>query len=525
MIPPAKRHADAPDAPDTASSGGPPWEADAPPEAEAPDAAEAAQAEAAPAGAGRARWALPGLFPAGPAAPASVGWRRRVLAVAAGLAAVIAGAVVLLLRIPGTPSWDTIYSEDYSEFLIAALQHPGDLFIQYNGYEELLPRAAAQLVTCLPLADAAAAFAWCGALTAAGCALFVFCASSGHVRSVALRVLLAAAVILLSIAPMEIADSAVDAPWYLLLALFWAVLWRPRTPAGMAAAAFVGFLAAASTSIAFLFVPLLAVRVCTLRRVREHAVTAGWLAGCLVQLPLIVSSALSGQSRLVGGQNPGLGPSNPLRSSLSFYAHDVVLRSVGWHLSWWLESATTRGWATLIVAAGLVAVLGLLLVTQPRTRPFTIVALATGFVATVVCVFLTPWEVTYPVTIKQESASRYTALPVFLIEAALIVGADHALRGYRDSRAQLGVTRRRADRLRPVLAVTALLALLAVGWIPDFRYAGMRAAPSAHQWSPVVAEWHRDCQLSSTGQINAEVKNGAWTISCARLRFLHRVRR
>jgi hypothetical protein len=442
-----------------------------------------------------------------------------VLSVSAGLAAVVLGAVVLLVRVPGTPSWDTIYSEDYSEFLIAALQHPGDLFIQYNGYEELLPRVAARLVTCLPLADAAAAFAWSGALTAAACALFVFYASSGHVRSLALRVLLAAAVILLSIAPMEIADSAVDAPWYLLLALFWAVLWRPRTRTGMAAAAFVGFLAAASTSIAFLFAPLLAVRVFVLRRPRDHAVTAGWLAGCVVQLPLIVSAALSGQSRLVGGQNPGVGPASPLPSVLSFFAHDVVLRSVGWHLSWWLESATSEDWATAIVAAGLVAALGLLVVTQPETRPFTIAAVATGFVATAVCVFLTPWEATYQVTISQESASRYAALPIFLIEAALIVGADRALRRYRDSRAHPEATRRRASPLRPALAVTALVALLAVGWIPDFRYAGLRAAPSAHPWSAIVAEWHQDCRSSRTGQISAQVKNGSWTISCARLRF------
>jgi hypothetical protein len=44
---------------------------------------------------------------------------------------------------------------------------------------------------------------------------------------------------------MEIADSGVNAPWYLLLAVFWALLWRPRTRAGMAVAAFVAFAAAA----------------------------------------------------------------------------------------------------------------------------------------------------------------------------------------------------------------------------------------------------------------------------------------
>jgi hypothetical protein len=245
-------------------------------------------------------------------------------------------------------------------------------------------------MTYLPVAYAAKAFACCGALTAAGSALFIFYASAGHIRSVTLRAMLAAAVVLLSSAPMEIADSTVDAPWYLLLALFWAVLWRPRTRTGMAVAAVVGFVTAASTSLAILFAPLLAVRVFALRRARDQTVTAGWLAGCLVQLPVIAEAAASGQSRLVGGQAPALGRGDPLGDALRFYLHDVVLRSVGWHLSWWLESRTTADWATLIVGVALAVVLGAIMVRQPGTRPFVAVALLTGLVLTVVPVFLTP---------------------------------------------------------------------------------------------------------------------------------------
>ena len=70
----------------------------------------------------------------------------------------------------------------------------------------------------LPIAYADYAFAIVGALITAGCALFIFHASSGHIRSVPLRVLLAVGVILLSSAPMEIADSTVAVSFYLLLA-------------------------------------------------------------------------------------------------------------------------------------------------------------------------------------------------------------------------------------------------------------------------------------------------------------------
>jgi hypothetical protein len=461
------------------------------------------------------------LFPATPAAAARPARRQLALTAALAAALVALAAAVLLVRIPGIPSWDTIYAEDYSEFLIGALQHPWHLFIEYNGYEQLLPRLVANVVPYFPIADAAKVYACSGALTAALCALFIFYASAGHVRSVTLRAVLAAAVILLPIAPMELADSAVDAPWYLLLALFWAVLWRPRTRGGMAAAASVAFLAAASTSIVIVLAPLLAARLLTLRRVREHAVTAGWVAGCLVQLPLIVSSALSGQSRLTGGQAPPAGRRDPLGDSVTFYFHDVVLRTLGWHLSWWLVSDSSTDKATALVAAALTIALAVIMIAQPGSRAFITVAVATGFLITVVSVVLTPWEAVIPSSLTSENVSRYTVLPIFLFQAALIVGVDWALRRRRDP----GLAAEPADRrrvtaaLRPALAVTAVAGLLAVGWVTDFRYQGLRSAPDAHQWSAVVVQWREACAVSPDGKIHAHVTHGFWVIPCDRLRF------
>src|SRR6516162_9540797 len=161
--------------------------------------------------------AIRALFPLPPeAAPRT--WTQRGIAAVAQIAAVGLGALVLLLRIPGLPSWSAVYAEDYWEFLVGAYQHPWRLFVPFGGYEQLLQRVVAQFVSYLPLPDAAPAFAAAGALIAAGCALFVFHASSGHIRSVPLRVLLAAAIVLLSSAPMEIADSTVAVSFYLVLA-------------------------------------------------------------------------------------------------------------------------------------------------------------------------------------------------------------------------------------------------------------------------------------------------------------------
>ena len=216
-----------------------------------------------------------------------------------------------------------------------------------------------------------------GALVAACCALFIYHASAGHIRSSWLRALLAVALVLLPAAPMEIIDSGVNSVWYVFPAMFWALLWRPRTRAGMAVALVLAFTAAASNSLCFLFLPLVAARLYVLRRPREHAVTIGWLAGCLAQVPFVVSAYQSGVSRLSSQPAPpGL--------SLAFYGHDVVLPAFGWHLVWWLRSLAGLNGATALVGVVLVAIFAVILVTQAGARPFVVTALVIGFIFPVV---------------------------------------------------------------------------------------------------------------------------------------------
>jgi hypothetical protein len=128
------------------------------------------------------RGSLGSLFPEAPASPPRAPWAR-VLSVVAQVVAVGIGTVLLLERVPGLPSWDTIYAEDYWLFLTQALQHPWHVFVTFAGYDQLLPRVIAQFATYFPLTQASRVFALCGALIAAGCGLFVFHASAGHIRS------------------------------------------------------------------------------------------------------------------------------------------------------------------------------------------------------------------------------------------------------------------------------------------------------------------------------------------------------
>jgi hypothetical protein len=114
---------------------------------------------------------------------------RRAVYVAIQAAAVCIGTVVLLLRIPRIPAWDSLYAEDQGVYLFDALAHPWRLLVPFGGYEELVPRLVGQLISYLPLADAAVPFALTGAGIAALCALFIYHAMDGWIWSPWLRAL------------------------------------------------------------------------------------------------------------------------------------------------------------------------------------------------------------------------------------------------------------------------------------------------------------------------------------------------
>ena len=451
--------------------------------------------------AGGLRDALGELFPSVPEAPARTRGAR-VLGAVVQVAAVGIASIAMLLRIPGRPAWRTIFGEDYFWFLTGAIQHPWH-WSAYAGYMQILPRFVGQVVSYLPLADASLAFALAGVVVAACGALFIFHASVGHIESVKLRALLAVALVLLPIAPMEVIGSGVDTPWYLLPALFWAMLWRPRTRPAMAAAAAVGFLTMASNILAALLAPLLVARLYVLRRPREHAVSAGWLAGWAVQAPFVIAGALHGHSRLfLKHATPG--------PALAFYGHVALLPSLGWHASWWLRSFAGANGATAIAAVVLAASLGLILVTQPGARLFVVTAVAVGFIFTVISIGINRGPATEPMLPTQVLGTRYTIMADFLIVSALIVGADHALRPRAHDR-------RRGAGLKSVTAVTALVVFLAATWAVDFRYTGLRTT-TAWTWAPVAAKWERDCAHSRTGEITETVhtkpRTPPWTLPC-----------
>jgi hypothetical protein len=312
-------------------------------------------------GADQWRVRLAELFPeaTGQTASDAIRSRSRRLAVSAAIQVALVGAaaMVLLLRVAGVPAWDGTYAEDNGVFLVDGLVRPWHLFVPYGGYLELGPRVIGQFVA--------------------------------------------------SFAPLDIVDSGVDSPWYPMAVLFFAALWRPRSWAGMLAAALVACYASSSEIVALIYAPVLLIRLLALPRVREHAVT------------------------------------------------------VGWHLSVWLKSLAGYNGATVIVGTLLVLAFGWAWSTgDRRVRVFVVVALLTGFVQTAFDATISRYVVYQVPTGTFMPAARYSTIPVLLITASGIVVVDSYVR-------RQGGLRQRGTR--PLAAAAVLACLLGFGWVTGFR--------------------------------------------------------
>lgn len=447
------------------------------------------------------RGVLAELFPA-PAEPATsraglARWGYLLFQVGA----VALGALVMLFRIGGSrPAWASAYAEDPGIYLPAALAHPWHLLQSYGGYLQLVPRLIGQIAALVPLRDASVVFAVGGALIASACGLFVYHASAGQVRSRWLRALLGLSVVLLPVAQLEIADNGVNSIWYLLVALFWAALWRPRTRAGAWVSAVMAFAAAASTSLTLVFLPLFTFRAMAVpRRLREHAATLGWALGSALQLAVTVTSHLS-----------RLRPRDPLNAVL-FYSRDVLVPALGWHLSWHLRSIAGANGAALLIGGLIAIVLAGAVITQPgRCRAFVVLAVGTGLVFTALTSAFAWGGPGQLDTVTAEHGARYATLPILLLVAALIVAADsYAYRSW--------------PRRRAVVVVAALVAVLAASWVTDFRYPVRRYAGPASAWATTTDVWLRYCQRTPSGSITVTFTDWwgtarlANTFSCSRL--------
>ncbi|HXW78165.1 MAG TPA: hypothetical protein VEJ84_01635 [Acidimicrobiales bacterium] len=397
-------------------------------------------------------------------------------------------SVVVLLRQSGVPATKTVWAEDgrifYSQATMSSFWHT--LVTLHNGYVQLFPRLSVQLALLVPPADVAATLAITGAISLAGLACLVFHMAKGHIATPAVRTLLPVAMVLLPVANTELLNNLVNVPWWLFFAAFWALLWRPRSIAGLAGSAAVCFLAAASEPLVALFLPLAVARAVSVRSVAEQAPGAGLLLGLVYQALVIVPSGAKALSSPGGLQ--GIGQSFAIRAGLGLVGG---VKGTNWLFLHDKDASVALGG----VVVCLIVVIGAL-TRAPRVRTFALVAAGYSVACFVVPVWLR--DVAEVVKVGQvQIAGRYQAVPLLLLASAVLVLADHFGREGAAPAFAWITTEKTTPRVivtswRGLAAVVLCLALFAPTWVTDFRQPNQRSAGPI--WSTQVAKGVAQCR-------------------------------
>ena len=301
------------------------------------------------------------MFP--PVAPVRAGWRS----VLVWILAFAAGTVAVLLRQTGPGALDTIYAEDGQIFLqqLYDLGLVETLWKPYAGYSHLASRVLVAPVGAMSPSDAAAGLALAAAATTALLALLAYRALQAHIRSWPLRVVAAAAVVLLPAGQEEVWNVVANVHWVLVPVAALLLLFDPTSRVETAVAAAVVFLTAASDPIAVALLPLAVVRLLARLPRRTRVIPLALGAGLAFQVLFV---ARGGDSR-----GSDLEPMrNPVKLML-WWVYDLPGRTVV-GTRWRGDIDARISWLGALVGLGSLAVLGWLAIRHLDRRALLVPA-------------------------------------------------------------------------------------------------------------------------------------------------------
>jgi hypothetical protein len=380
-----------------------------------------------------------------------------------------------------------MWAEDATIFLRQAIDTScGSWMSPYAGYMHVAPRAVACIGSLVSLPDAAAVMATATAAVQAGVLLAVFRAARGQLPGVAHRVALLTLWAASPVLAGEVLDVTCNIQWVLLPAAFWLLLWRDRR-LGTAIGAVLAFVAAGSSAVALLLLPLAAVRLAVVSTWRDRILPLAFALGAVLQLDVI-----AGTSRVAPIGSP----------TADALAHSWIYRVTmsGVLGPTWTDRAV-RSHPTLLsflVVGAVVVVLSTALACHAR-RMFAVVSLIAA-VGVGTATLVRAWSpvVAYfgpgtPFVIDD----RYFVFPVLtLIGPALTAVPSWS-------------TLRRRTRLWPTaVALAGLAVACTLGMTTDFQL-GQKRRQGVPSWSHEVAAARVTCRAGRTAA-TAQLAPAGW---------------
>ncbi len=364
-----------------------------------------------------------------------------------GGALLVAAVVLPLLRQQGTPSWQTVWAEDGSVYAQQAIRSGplAVLFRGYAGYLQLPPRLLIIPASWMSIRDLAWYCAIVSVVVSALLAWFVYRMSEPWIASPTVRIVLASFVVVAPSLGPENTACIVNTIWVFAAVAPWALVSRREGGRDTGLRAGVAFLAATSTPLCVVYLPL-AFGWLLIRRTRSALVVTGvFCVGLLVQAAVVWSTTDTGHPFVIRNLAT-------LRDAVGVRVFGVFLVGPRWVARLW----AANWWLTAIGCT--VIVVGLACLLWPKSGRWSqSLAPVLGILA--VAMFVVPvWgRGTFALGLIQggvdaQASSRFDVIPVILLGSAfaLLVAP----------RSAAAPTRIRRIALRVFVAQVALLAIV-----------------------------------------------------------------
>jgi hypothetical protein len=391
----------------------------------------------------------------------------------------ILGVVLQLLRLGGSTPLHSIWAEDGQVFLQGALEKGfwEAVLSPYGGYLVLVPRLIGELAAALPLRDAAATTAILASVLVALSGWLVWEATAAYIGNRWLRGALVAATVLAPAAGLESIDSGAYVLWYMLFAVFWVLLWRPRSSLGAGLAALFVLATGLTTPGVWFFAPLAALRTLAARDRRDLAIVVAFWVAALTQVPVLAINETGVEPQWSADIWTAY-----LQRILDGAVLGLQLGGLAWdHLGWALLVA-------LLVAAAVGLVAGLRRASF-AARCIVAIAIPTSLVTFVVSLYqrAVATEMVWPTGDSFGAGSRYAIVPALLLLSAGLILVDR-------------FSRREGNPLGLSLTGAATLGLVAVSIGTSF-YVGDSAARGTPSWESALDEAAATCRSEGVGSV------------------------
>lgn len=395
-----------------------------------------------------------------------------------------------VLRQTGASALETIWAEDGRVFLQSALLDGLVAAVSslYAGYLHLVPRVVAEVAALLPLGQASEVITLAANGVAALCALAVFVATRPQLRSPGVRALLAVSLVLVPTAGVEVLNNIANVQWYLLVASFWLLLWRPPSTSGTVGESVLLVATALSAPLSVLLVPLALGRLAATPRGR--AAVPVWLFGFALVLQLVAASSSLSQ--------PGSFRAAPVAMLLAYAQRVSAVAFLGQRIGGALWVRTGWLWP-LVTTAVLVAVLILgTSVGAQRTRGLLLAtaAYSLGFFFATTVLRGNAEGLLWPENAAHANGGRYTVVPLLLIYGMVAAFLD-------------GLPLRGRQGLWRALQVM-LLVLAAIAVLADFRLPNGRSGGPL--WEEALAGARPACPTDRNGTVPVAITPPGWTV-------------